>query len=232
MTETLYKALALDGSANNAGTGKWHLPKGKRPGKWMPAISPVVPCQSGYHVTTIDNLLRWIAPTVYEVEVRGDIVDHSDKLVASQARLIRATAWNEQTARLFAADCAEHVLHLWTKRYPNDPRVADCIAEVRRFANGEATLDEMRQARSAAYAAFDAAAYAAYDAAAYDAAAYAAVYAAYDAAAYDAAAYAAVYAAYAAAYAVVYDAAARVARLAERKWQTERLAQYLSGEVN
>ena len=97
---------------------------------------------------------------------------------------------------LVACDCARLALPIWQKRYPEDGRVPACIDTVERWTRGEATIEDVRAARRAAY---DAAAYA--DAAAYDAAAYAA------AAAYDAA-YAAVYAAAAAAAAAAYDAAA------------------------
>ena len=83
-----------------------------------------------------------------------------------------------KTARLFAVWCAREALAL----VPNpDPRsIATCdVAE--RYANGQATVEEMKSARAAADAAADADA----DADAY-AAAYAADAAAYDADAYDA----------------------------------------------
>ena len=106
---------------------------------------------------------------------------------------------------LVACDCAELALPIYEKKYPNDKRVRECIEVTRKWANGEATIKEVRQARSAAAdAAAYAAAYAAADAAdAAYAAAYAAAAAAYADAAYaDAAAYAAdavaTYAAYAA----------------------------------
>ena len=79
---------------------------------------------------------------------------------------------------LAAADCAELSLPVYEKRYPNDPRVRDCIRACRNWANGNATIEELRKARMAA-------AYAA--AAAADAADAAAAYAAADAAAYAAA---------------------------------------------
>jgi hypothetical protein len=99
-----------------------------------------------------------------------------------------------------ACDCAETALK-YVK--PDETRPAECIAAVRKWIAGEATIEDVRKARRAsayaAYAAAAAAAAAAYAAdAAYDAAAYAATaatYAAYAADAYaaadaDAAAYA------------------------------------------
>ena len=88
-----------------------------------------------------------------------------------------------QQVVLAACDCADLALPLYEKKYPNDSRVRDCIAITRRWASGEATIEEVRSGRSdAAYAAY--AAYA-------DDAAYAAADAAYAAYAADAAAYAA-----------------------------------------
>ena len=88
-----------------------------------------------------------------------------------------------------AVDCAETALPIFEERYPNDPRVRDCLAVTRRWADGKATIDELRKARTAAatgavaYAAAAAAAAAAADAAyaADAAAAYAAAAAAADA---------------------------------------------------
>jgi len=108
---------------------------------------------------------------------------------------------------LAACDCAELALPTYEKKYPDDKGVRNCIEVTRRWANGEATIDEVRSARNAAADYADAAyAYAAADAA-YAYATYAA-YAAYATyAAYAADAYA-TYAAYAAA-----DAAARLRTL-------------------
>jgi hypothetical protein len=66
-------------------------------------------------------------------------------------------------ARLIACDCAESVLHLYESQYPDDSRPRTAISVARRFANGEATADELEAARAAdaAARAADAAAWAA-----------------------------------------------------------------------
>jgi hypothetical protein len=138
--------------------------------------------------------------------------------------------WNEKTLRLFAADCAEHVLGIYEKQYPKDDRPRKAIQAARDFANG--LID------AAAYADYAANAAAAAAAAYADYNAYAADYAANAASAASAACAAAyaTYADYAAAYA---DYAANVAAYAanvaadynaETQWQVNRLKYYLEVE--
>jgi hypothetical protein len=135
---------------------------------------------------------------------------------------------HDSLKRHFAVDCAERVRHLMT-----DERSLNVLAVARRYAEGEATDEELSAAYAAAWAARDAAyaAYAARDAAyaAYAArdaayAAYAAEYAAASAAwaaASAAASEAASEAAYAAASAAW--AAASAARDTELVWQARRI---------
>jgi len=119
----------------------------------------------------------------------------------------------ERDLRLLACDYAEHVLHIFEGKYPDDKRPRTAIETARLYANGQATKEDLEKAQSAAYAARAArAARAAY------AAARAARAAGTDAAA--ACAYAAA--------AADADAAAVVAVVvAERKYQTEKLRELL-----
>ena len=88
---------------------------------------------------------------------------------------LRVLEGKDKEIRLFACDCAESVLHLYEKEYPNDTRVRDCIEAARKYAVGEidlklleevsdATWDAARAARDAARAAIVAARAAARDA--------------------------------------------------------------------
>src|SRR5690606_30253205 len=131
-----YKSLDPGGRAR-FGDGTWHLPDGGRPGEWMPEITGLVPCQRGYHVATIDQLVDWLGPELFEVECRGEHIDHGDKHVFGQARLVRRIdAWNDRTARLFAADCAERVLPVFEFCCPGDTRPHRAIEVARAFADG------------------------------------------------------------------------------------------------
>jgi hypothetical protein len=209
--DSLVKVTGPRGEAIHGGSGVWSLPDGAQPGAWMPRIEDLAPCVRGYHVVSVAQAAPWLKTgcALWRVEARGPIINQRNKSVAAEARLLAPIPWGARAERLFAADCAEHVLHLFEARRPGDERPRAAIKAARDFANGLVS-DEMRVA--AAYVA--AAAAAAADAAAYAAAAY--VAAAYVDAAYVAAAAA---------------AAAYVAREEEQRWQAERLLAYLNGEV-
>ena len=195
----LYKVLGPKGESCHGGSGHWNMPKGSRPGKWMPKIENVVPCESGYHLCRLSDLPGWLGPVIWEAEGRGTKVLADDKVVFGQARLLFATGWNEKAARLFAADCAEHVLPIFEKLRPKDDRPRKAIEAARAFARGEISAAARDAARDAARAAAGAAARAAAGATAGDAA-----------------------------RAAAWDAAWAAAGDAERKWQSQRLAMYLA----
>src|SRR5690606_17865329 len=148
---TVYYKCLNPGGRSLMGDGTWHLPDGGRPGMWMPEITGLVPRQRGYHVATIDQLVDWLGPELFEVECRGEHVDHGDKHVFGQARLVRRIdAWNDRTARLFAADCAERVLPVFEFCCPGDMRPRRAIDVARAFADGQATVEDLAAGRDAA----------------------------------------------------------------------------------
>jgi hypothetical protein len=205
----LYKVLDKGGQPFHGGTGKWTK------GRWRSVEGDLVACRNGLHACTIAQLPEWLGPEVWLFEADGEVIDAGDKMVARKARITeRIETWNERTARLFAADCAEHVLPLFERHYPNDDRPRKAVEASRAFARGEIDRTALAAARDAARAAaWDAARAAARDAA--------------RAAARDAARAAA----WAAAWDAAWDAARAAARDAEIKWQADRLAMYLSGEL-
>jgi hypothetical protein len=120
----------------------------------MPEIKDIVPCQRGYHLCRAKDLIEWLNVEIYEAEGRGKSIRDKDKDVFEQARLIRKIeSWNEKTARLFAADCAEHVLPIFEKTFPDDKRPREAIQAARDFANGKISV----AAGAAAWAAEEAA---------------------------------------------------------------------------
>ena len=196
-----------------------YLPKGSRPGKWLPKVKELEICRSGWHGCDDADIIEYLQDEMYEVETRGNVIRDSDKWAATQMRLVRkCEGWNEKTARLFAYDCAERSLRFFEEKYPGDKRPRMSIETARRFAEGKATRKEMAAAGAAARdAAWDAARAAARVAA--RAAARAAAGAAAWAAARDAA--------WAAVGDASWDAAWDAAWDAERKWQWTRLKKLL-----
>jgi hypothetical protein len=156
---TLYKVLDADGRSCNGGNMQWSLPTKNNdgtwtPGEWMPEIEgPLVECRNGYHIATLEQLPYWLNARIFVAEVEGELIESSDKKkwVARKVRLVSETAWNERTARLFACDCAEHVLYLYERKYPDDKRPRAAIETARKYANGEATRVELGAERTAAW---------------------------------------------------------------------------------
>lgn len=233
-----YKVLKEDGSAIY-GTGKWFLPENGSFGKWMPKISgPLVECERGYHLCRRDDLLFWLGPSIYTAECRGPVKEGQDMVIVHEARLIKCLErWTESTARLFACDCAERA---WSSIDKPDNRSMEAITVARRFASGQATPKELRAARTTALAAALDAAGGAAGAAVWGAAG-GTVGAAWTAAlaaaggtvwtAVEAAKAAAWTAAWGAAGGTVWGAAGGTAGAAVRRWQTQRLFEYLNGNV-
>lgn len=125
---------------------------------------------------------------------------------------------DDKALRLWAADCARHVLHFFAEKYPEDKRPREAIEAARRFARGEITLEQMTAAGAAAWATAWATWAAAGDAAE-------------DAArAAGAAAWATARASWVAAGAT-WAAAGAAAWAAEQRWQIVRLKAYVKGKA-
>lgn len=151
---TYYKVLNTHGRACCGGSGQWNRPRNGQPGDWMPVIVNIEPCVRGYHLCRPNDLIHWLGPRIWLAEGRGESIIHDNKVVFSEARLLKPIkAWTNQTARLFACDCAEHVLPIWEKRWPNDNRPAQAIAIARQFADGTANSKKLAAARTDAHAA-------------------------------------------------------------------------------
>jgi hypothetical protein len=205
-TTALYKVLGNGQTSYHGGSGKWTK------NRWRSISGDLMPCENGLHLCRRQDLLTWLGPEIWEAEYEGELVEADDKVVVRRARIVRKLdTWNERTARLFAADCAEKVLPIFEKQYPNDERPREAIEAARAYARGEIGNAASDAARAAAWAA---ARYAASDAA-WDAARYAASEAAW-AAASDAA------------WAVARDAALDAAS----QWATDRLFDYLEGRAS
>ena len=144
-----------------------YLPTDDQPGPWLPEVERLKFCESGYHACTREQLLYWLDSEMWEVEYKNDPEHGNDKVNGSCIRFVRRVdEWNDKNARLFAVWCAREALALFDSPDPLSIAAVD-VAE--RYANGEATIEELAAARAAAWAAAWAAARAAAWAAAWDA---------------------------------------------------------------
>ena len=136
-----------------------YLPKDGQPGKWLPTVNKISLCERGYHAFKFEQIFNWMNAQLYEVELSGKMIESNDKTVAEKMRFIRKVdIWNDRTARVFACDCAERVLPIYEKRYPDDNRPRHAIEVARLYADGKATEEELAAARAAAWDAARAAA--------------------------------------------------------------------------
>ena len=109
--DVFYKVLGPNGEAVNGGHGQWPLPHGSRPGKWIEVTGPLRACQNGLHVCRLEQLVDWLGSTIWRVEIQGERIEQSDKIVARQGRLLsRCEGWTDKSARLFAVACARRAL--------------------------------------------------------------------------------------------------------------------------
>ena len=176
---------------------------------------------------TIDEVLSWNPCDIYTREALQKLAGRKLKMSGLQILALKIPVadqfWailkhgflSEKDLRLFACDCAEHTLHFFEEKYPEDRQPRECIETARRLANGLATAKEMDAARVAWDA--RAAAWVAWDAWAV----------AWDAAWAARAAGAAAWATARAAGAAAWDAAWAAAWDKEQAWQVKRLKKYL-----
>ena len=160
MAERLYKwMLRRDGQLV---TAVQRTPWPVAVGEWTAEESPVL-CESGWHAMrekdVLTHLPRELGAELWVVEARGRIMRGNDKLAAPSMRLVECIGvTDDSNLRLFACDVAEDAL---SRVESPDPRSVDAITVARRFALGEATVDELDAAWAAARDAVWAAAWAA-----------------------------------------------------------------------
>lgn len=123
-------------------------------------------CTNGYHILRERDLIKWFAPTLWRVEVEGELIEFENKCVARKARITtRIESWNRATWIEFACRCAERVID----NYPGDKTpLRDAIRAARNVvAEGfsEASIEKAWSAANAAESAARSAAWSAANAA-------------------------------------------------------------------
>ena len=134
-------------------------------GEWVDTGREPVDFGSGLYGCTQIGVSRWIDAELYEIEYAGRPIGSdcgSGKVFGRRARLVRRVdGWDQRTARLVAADFAEHVAHLWVPPAGVAWVPADTIRVVRQYADGLVSKESLLEARARAADAAEAAAAAA-----------------------------------------------------------------------
>ena len=105
--------------------------------KWTTQVSDPVLCERGWHACRWEDAVDHISAELWVVELDGRIIEGVNKVVGERLRIVRKVSTiNDRTLRLFAADCAESVLHLFEERHPDDDRPRLAIQAARDYANG------------------------------------------------------------------------------------------------
>jgi hypothetical protein len=76
---------------------------------WVESVERPRLCRTGIHALRAEVLPMWIAEELWRVEVSG-LEECGGILVGHRGRLLeQVTAWNDQSAREFAAACADNL---------------------------------------------------------------------------------------------------------------------------
>jgi hypothetical protein len=82
-----YKFLEEDGTSIWSAT-PWPPPSANGPGTWVDSLE-VRPCRAGVHACRLEDLAYWMRPTMWEIELDGDVAEFRHKIVAPRGRLVR-----------------------------------------------------------------------------------------------------------------------------------------------
>ena len=131
----MYVATSWDGQGGTEHRIAWPLPRfdGQThtgvPGDWVRLSAE--PLWYGIYVAS--GLATHLEARLFEVEFRGDTGSPG-----LEARLTRELQrWNDLTSRLFALDCAEHVLPYFEAHNPHDSRPRNLINAARRLMTAD-----------------------------------------------------------------------------------------------
>ena len=90
----------------------WPQPAGGSPGPWVEA-GEAEPCRAGIHACRPAQLPFWVAEELWVIELDGEVVESTGKLVARRGRLVELVeAWTAGGAVAFGTDCALRVRDL------------------------------------------------------------------------------------------------------------------------
>lgn len=125
-------------------------------GEWVKHMGPLVLCEQGLHACRdpLDSLSYIYGDRWYMAELRGSVKEESDKLCASEMRLVKEIPMS--VIQRFAVDCAERYLANFEREHPKDKCPREAIEAARAFIENP-TEENRRRAGSAAWSARSAA---------------------------------------------------------------------------
>ena len=109
-------------------------------------ILAMEPCE-GYTRKRLEKLWNG-SPSLTSLQILDLPIPSNDRIWAA----VRCWDLNEQQLRELACDYAERTIPVFEAANPGDTSVRDCVETCRRFARGEATLEELEAARERAWA--------------------------------------------------------------------------------
>ena len=148
-----FVVLGPQGAPRNAPSVKWKLPEDEEPGRWMRRPGALrrwwkfQPAADGYHLGEADRLAHHISDnrTLWLAEGRGPAQSIFNGVQTfGEARLLREVKLSEKVLRLWAADCAEHVLPAYEEKRPGDERPRRAIEAARELALERIAYPEAR----------------------------------------------------------------------------------------
>jgi hypothetical protein len=96
---------------------------------WVEAPS-ADPCRTGIHACRVPNLPIWLDDELWEIELRGTVLESARKVVASRGRLTRRVdGWTADLACEFGRYCARRTRH----RVGYVPVLSGYVGDVDRF---------------------------------------------------------------------------------------------------
>ena len=146
-----YHFLRADMTTDSGTESPWEI------GEERTYHGEIVLCQSGYHSspTLWDAFGYARGPVACLVEISKPVGSDGTETAGnrksiSKTRKLLECRNIERELRLFAADCAEHVLHIFEREYPNDYRPRLAIQAARDFVNGKIDAAARDAAKEAA----------------------------------------------------------------------------------
>jgi hypothetical protein len=122
-------------------------------GEWNTQVGQLKLCENGLHAYTnpLDSINNRFGNKWFIAEGKGKFLKDDNKVCYQSMRLIKEIP--DMVFKRFALFCAKDCLKHYTKEYPNDSRVSDCIKAAEDYLDGKIKIDELNMAAWAAWAA-------------------------------------------------------------------------------